>query len=481
MTDPAKVRAALLSAIPPGVSVQGEEVPPGLVYVPPAHIRALRLESSLVIGARGVGKSFWTSALTSAEVRTQLATFLPDLGKTDVQIGFSVAMNLERYPTDIVIGRLLTQFDPYHIWLAVFSRWANRLLGQIIVDVNRPWDEAVRAIVDDPEKADRTLERANRFLESKGQFALILFDALDRSCNDWQTMDTIVRGLLRAVLKLQGAPRLKAKVFLREDQWDRTVTNFPDASKLYASRAELTWEREDLHGMLWQFLINAPDGNGEFARTLFRQVTNMHLNSGGARWYLPREVESDAKILRTLFEAVAGKYMGTDQRRGIPYVWIVSHLADARRRTSPRSFLAALRIAAEDSVQRYPQHPHGLHYESIKRGVQEASAIRIQEIAEDYPWVRSVMDPLKGQTVPCEFRKMSKAWDVALDKGLKDKLKSEGLPPARLDEGSAGLKEDLIRIGVLEETPDGRINMPDLYRIGFGLGRKGGVRPIKRN
>jgi hypothetical protein len=25
---------------------------------------------------------------------------------------------------------------------------------------------------------------------------------------------------------------------------------------------------------------------------------------------------------------------------------------------------------------------------------------------------------------------------------------------------------------------DGRINMPDLYRVGFGLGRKGGVTPL---
>jgi hypothetical protein len=27
---------------------------------------------------------------------------------------------------------------------------------------------------------------------------------------------------------------------------------------------------------------------------------------------------------------------------------------------------------------------------------------------------------------------------------------------------------------------DGRINMPDLYRVGFGLGRRGGVKPMIR-
>jgi len=27
---------------------------------------------------------------------------------------------------------------------------------------------------------------------------------------------------------------------------------------------------------------------------------------------------------------------------------------------------------------------------------------------------------------------------------------------------------------------DMRINMPDLYRVGFGLGRRGGVKPIRQ-
>jgi hypothetical protein len=36
----------------------------------------------------------------------------------------------------------------------------------------------------------------------------------------------------------------------------------------------------------------------------------------------------------------------------------------------------------------------------------------------------------------------------------------------------------LVRLGLLEiKKSDGRIDMPDLYRVGFGLGRKGGVKP----
>jgi hypothetical protein len=39
------------------------------------------------------------------------------------------------------------------------------------------------------------------------------------------------------------------------------------------------------------------------------------------------------------------------------------------------------------------------------------------------------------------------------------------------------VREDLQRLGLLETKKDGRIDMPDLYRVGFGLGRKGGVKP----
>jgi hypothetical protein len=34
-------------------------------------------------------------------------------------------------------------------------------------------------------------------------------------------------------------------------------------------------------------------------------------------------------------------------------------------------------------------------------------------------------------------------------------------------------------IGVMQRLPDGRIQMPDVYRIAFGLGRRGGVKALK--
>lgn len=149
---------------------------------------------------------------------------------------------------------------------------------------------------------------------------------------------------------------------------------------------------------------------------------------------------------------------------------------------SPRSFLAALRAAAEDTQERYPNHDTALHYESIKRGVQRASEIRVRELREDYPWVDLLMQPLAGAVVPCEFADVVQRWQEA---GVMEALRSgeagtDRLPPAHLDTGDyQGLRRDLEDLGVFRRARDGRVDVPDVFRVGYGLGRRGGVKPLR--
>jgi hypothetical protein len=283
-------------------------------------------------------------------------------------------------------------------------------------------------------------------------------------------MDNIVRGLLRTILWLKAYPGLNAKVFLREDQAERTVFNFPDASKLMATKAELIWARHDLHGLLWQRLVNAPDHHGEHLRTI---CPNDRLTFG---WGIKQVMRTESESQREAFHKLAGPWMGRDRRRGVPYTWSVGHLADGRGQTSPRSFLAAIRQAAEDSRERHPQHEYALHFDSIKRGIQKASEIRVQEIAEDYPWVPNTLSALKGTNVPTEYLSVKDQWERAFPQG-PDEVMSGKLPAQHANRGWAGLRDDLQRLGLIETKKDGRLDMPDLYRVGFGLGRKGGVKP----
>jgi hypothetical protein len=480
MCDVSKIRNALIEAIPYTTANYGET--PGIehVYTPPAHEKALRLEASLVIGSRGVGKSFWTAAINDEKIRSELGNSIHELKNTSVYIGFSTKDDIDAYPDKETFTQLLGQgFTPYEIWRAVAARWMSKTTCSYIP--SRDWSDTVEWVRDNPEQVTRLFQSANAVFELEDKRALILFDALDRCSDNWQEMDNIVRDLLRVTLWLKSYSKIYTKVFLRTDQFPRQIMDFPDASKIWAAKVELTWQIHDLHGLLWQLLCNAQGERGAILRNLYEKAVGQPPIQGGSNsWSLANKVKRDEPEQRKLFQKLAGSYMGKDQRRGIPYVWVVRHLADGKGQTSPRSFLAAIRSAAEDSLGKYPDYKDALHYESIKRGVQEASSIRIKEVAEDYPWITELLNPLERLNVPCEFSAIEERWDSEFLKGLGTLTSKNRLPPQNLKEGWPGIRKDLERIGLFEMLQDGRVNMPDLYRIGFRLGRKGGVKPINK-
>ncbi len=471
------IREAIIQALPSETSSFGESPDQRRLYTLRAHVKALQLESSLVVGARGVGKSFWTAALSTPVLRTMLGASVRELDRTQVHVGFAVNENVASYPNMEIIEDLLSEFTPYEIWRAVVLRALASIIEETFPSDN--WRSTVAWVKENPEPLAKFMQKVNETLQGRGKRGLLLFDALDRSSNDWRTMDEIVRDLLRVVLWLKSYPALHAKVFLREDQFARTVTDFPDASKLLATKSELTWQPHDLHGLLWQFLFNAPGIHGQIFREFYTKIMGKNPEQRGDSWSLHEEAKQDGPKQRALFESLAGTRMGKDSRRGVPYVWSVRHLADGKGQTSPRSFIAAIRVAADDSMIKYPAYDFALHYESIKRGVQKASEIRIAEIAEDYPWVKNLCESLNGLTVPCETSFIENRWAHFFTEGISS-LTKDRLPPQHEERGSSGVMEDIERLGIFEKMKDGRINMPDLYRVGFGLGRRGGVKPMKR-
>ncbi|HFK7184827.1 TPA: hypothetical protein ACG0BA_000422 [Serratia odorifera] len=472
------IRNAIANALPSGTSNDDGQLTKDArwVYVPPSHIKALRLESNLVIGGRGVGKTFWSNALTNASIRQALGKEVPDLSNVEVKAGFSLTPANQQYPDTGVFSLLLSQgFAPLDVWRAIVARCLCRELGK--KEMNGKWAECTSWLKNDPEFFSTLLEEAEQYYAGRGNAILIVFDALDRTSNEWQKVDVIVRDLLQLVLVLKRYPHLHTKVFLREDQFRRKVTDFTDASKILATRVELTWASYDLHGLIWQYFCNAPGSSGDALRDIYRNVVGSYpdkLQNGV--WQLDTRVKKKEELQRQLFIKIAGQWMGRDRRRGVPYTWAVGHLADTHGLTSPRSFLCALRSAADDSLLHHAEHDIPLHYDSIKRGVQEASGIRVKEMAEDYPWVETYMQPLRGITVPCPFEAIEAAWMNVPVLGF-----ATSLPPENVAEGAQGVFADMKGLGIFEAMKDSRVNMPDLYRVGFGLGRRGGVKPAKKS
>ena len=87
------------------------------------------------------------------------------------------------------------------------------------------------------------------------------------------------------------------------------------------------------------------------------------------------------------------------------------------------------------------------------------------------------MAALEGLNVPCSRKDLVSRWTA---NSVMERL--DGLPTGDRNKnatlGQQGLLNDLVEVGVLEVRSDGRYNIPDVYRVGFGLKRRGGVRPV---
>jgi hypothetical protein len=198
MADPfprEPLRAALRMSLP-GLdpeSATGTRIP--FTYVPPSHARAMEADAVLVEGIRGAGKSFWWGALSHDAHRRFVVSAFPETRLrpgTEVGVGFGLTTD-QRFPAKDVIGGLVTQYDPRHVWKAVVA--SNLGFGDEGASAGT-WSARVLWVRDHPEEYERLLARADARLLSEGKNCIILFDALDRLATEWRTLRPIATARL---------------------------------------------------------------------------------------------------------------------------------------------------------------------------------------------------------------------------------------------------------------------------------------------
>lgn len=457
-----------------------EEPSLDVLVTPRSHAQAIDPDEMVVEGDRGVGKSFWSAILTFEKARLLAARSYPalKLDQLKVELGFAQARGRDEYPSAHILASSLKDFKATTIWRLVALRAAARALGATLPpEVSSPtsWPDACRWVDANAEEEERLLTGFNSALVKGGSKLLLVFDALDRVAGtDWAAIRRLVRGILEVGLELRDSySAIRFKVFLRSDFFnDDEIWRFPDASKIKGSAAHLTWTTTDLYSLFFRYL----SAKGVFSalKSLSSKIDEPSLLS-------------EASSQQRAFEAIAGEYMG-GVRRGRTYTWLPSHLSDARGEASPRSFLMALKRAAErtsDSAT-FP-----LSYLEIRDSVQDVSANRVTELAEDHPWLGDVMKALDGLIVPAEKKDVFTKFKAGkLEAALKALASSVGgdVPrvPAELANEALDQRDfnerlllALKRLYVMEERPDRRINVPDLFRVAARIKRKGGV-PVPR-
>jgi hypothetical protein len=457
------------------------------VYFPISHVEALNPDVALVIGNRGMGKTFWTLALADPQVRLEIGRRYFELRRLnfdqlEVQIGFADAEGAVGMVSSAILDAISPKIPTELIWRAVVLRTLGPIVDAALPKTFKGLVDWIRA---NPEEQLDIFRAADRKLVSENRTVLILFDQLDQLAGNWDRIQSLTQGLLKVALAMKSYRSIKLKLFMRPDQAEnKQLFQFPDASKILGGRQILSWRASDLYGLLF-FEIMKSD-RGEVALVSLCQQLGLPTDIVHPRLSIPMVLVSGNLHQGTVFNAIAGEYMGKGSKRGRPYTWLPVHLADGRGEISPRTFLQVIKTAAEWQGASEATTP--IEFRGILEGVRKASSVRLAELEEDYPWVSEALEPLRGLLVPCENVDIAARWDEARTaklittrhKGTRAPIDLELAQLFGNNEEARVILQLMREIGVLEERQNGKINVPDIFRVNAGILRKGGVPPQDR-
>ena len=463
-------------------SATGQERPhPDDIFSPEHHIGALDPNTTIVLGSRGAGKSFWAGVLANADTRAAASKAYPSLrlDNLTVELGYtgqSGDNSVSRETIDVQVPVGAERTRGALLWRCVLLRAVEAAL-----DPNKPKPKisAMMAAYGDPEDWEADMLTADARLASRQDQVLVLFDALDALSEDWSRLRDLMDSLLSVAWSIRGYRSIRAKLFIRPDQVRDVGLRFVELPKMMAGATRIFWRGSDLYGMLFARLaLNKNAGQRRaFVELLGRARVPLPPTTPDRfkRWILAYNAREQARV----FSHMAGLFMGRSNKKGRTYDWPINHLSDGHGEVTPRSFLTLMIHAARSSP---PISWQVLTAESIRIGLREASKARVEQLGTEFRWIGRVLAPLARLQVPCTQDMIVDRWEEneTFAAVMKRANAQEFLPP--IDPAEDGHDEDkliakLVRMGVLTRRSDGRYDMPDLFRVAARLLRKGGVAP----
>ncbi len=256
---------------------------------------------------------------------------------------------------------------------------------------------------------------------------------------------------------------------------------FVELPKLRAAAVRLQWCVADLYGLFFSRLLKADDSHArEAVGHLLESLGLEGVDTYGVlnrRWPLAVGTQAQRKVMT----ALAGRYMGPGAhayKKGNTYDWPINRLADAFDEVTPRSFLGMLKAAAEHGA---PPDNRVIVPEGIRHGLREASKTRVDQLHQEFPWIKGVLAPLAGLLLPQEQAAVCGVWRRAqtLRRLFEDAGRHGYLPPFPEEEGhdERQLFSALERIGVMFRCKDERLDTPDLFRVAARLLKTGAAAP----
>jgi len=438
-----------------------------------AHRRALQAETLVVRGGRGAGKSslfhFLGHLQKSPKLEVSLGVTLPK-ELTWVE-GYSALLP---HPTQDVVGAFGGR-APDALRRAFWFGWLCRCLA-VASGVTLPKQCALAGVdpnqtLDFAEASTRDLASLSTWLDdlerTSERVFTVTYDGLDRIGTSSEVRSKMTSSLLATWLSLADRyRRIRPKIFVRDDLFQIALSAFPDASKLEARSTSLEWRAEDLYRVLIKHMANTSEGLQQW---ICQGQKGIPLSEEDALGWTPPEhmPETGRGSQKNFADHLAGEVMGSGARKGFTYRWIPNKLQDAHGRAVPRSILALIRNAATEARKRGPQASHSrlLHHTELTAALSATSIRRVNELKEEFPVVARLAN-LRGRTVMLDRNETVEA--LSKPTSTDDAYEREGEEVLRA----------LIELGVMSERLDHRIDVPDIYRYGFDILRKGGTKRL---
>ncbi len=312
------------------------------------------------------------------------------------------------------------------------------------------------------------LDRLDERLEREGVWVFVSYDHLDKiGIVAPQVRARFASTLLAMWLSLANRyARLRSKVFLREDLFQVAQRSSTDASKLDSRSVRLHWSVEDLYRLVLRHLA-ASDPLRAWLQAEPHPLPFTERQPLG--WFPPDALpEEGPRSQRSLATKLAGELMGEGVKKGYTHRWIPNHLQDAWGQIVPRSMMNLLAFAARGALEHGPRGTHArlLHPMELQSALEGTSIYRARELREEHPVVQR-MERLRDFVLLAERAVVVRA--------LRDPPDGRDAVADGFGNDGEAVFEELERLGVLRPRADGRVDVPDIYRFGYGIKRKGGV------
>ncbi len=469
----AEKRLALLGDLEKLNKREAENVPAVTTFLPlDSHRMALRPEIVVVRGGRGAGKSALFRLIDQVNSSVKLKDLFEDDKLPDAVWRDAYSQAAHHHPEVSSMDALAKSASDELLRAFWMAHLVRRLvgLGQGIEEIRAPvlefWQESselkqnVRRAEGRINQIVQALDAVDRILSHENRIVFAAYDHLDRIGGlTTEVRRRCVKALLAMWLSLSNRYRcLRAKIFLREDLFEAGERDFPDASKLRPRSIALEWDVESLYRVAVRHLAST----SEDMRGWLEGVPGLELRNRGEWGWIPGPMP--VKIQKEFADRLSGELMGRGAKKGYTYRWIPNRLQDAQVRIVPRSILCLLGFAGQEARKKpILRGTQLITPQNLMAALKQTSQERANEIREEYPLV-SRLENLRRLQVPLEA-------DGVMNKlGLKVQGEDAGLSSdGRL------IFDELVRLGVLSLRPDGRVDVPDIYRYGFGILRKGGV------